>query len=338
MAKCIKIFSQNCQGLANPQKRRSLFKHVRSKKFNIICLQDVHIHSSLEPYIRAEWGFDIYFSSFTSNSRGVMVLLNNNFEHKVERTKNDQNGNFIILDIIIEGKRITLVNLYGPNDDNPQFYKTLRQNFLEFENEYVILCGDWNLVINPELDTNNYLHVNNPRARQVVLDIIEEDNFMDIRRVFHENEKGFTWSRRNPTRKQARLDYFLVNDNCFTYTSDTEITPGFRSDHSGITLKLEFNEHKRGRGYWKFNNLLLKDKDYIKLVKETINEVKNTYIRKNTCIDDSEVNRESFNYSDEQIEFNINDQLFLETLLLMIRGNSIKFSSMRKKKKTSRRN
>ena len=43
MADKISIFSQNCQGLANPQKRRAVFRHVRLKKYNIICLQDVHI-------------------------------------------------------------------------------------------------------------------------------------------------------------------------------------------------------------------------------------------------------------------------------------------------------
>ena len=177
MAECIRIFSQNCQGLADTQKRRSLFKHVRTKKYNIICLQDVHIQSKQESYIKAEWGFDIYFSSYTSNSRGVMVLLNNNFEHKVERVKTDKGGNFVIIEINTQGKKITLVNLYGPNEDNPQFYNNLRQKYLEFENDYSLWCGDWNLVVNPDLDTNNYLHVNNPRARQAVLNIIEEENF-----------------------------------------------------------------------------------------------------------------------------------------------------------------
>ena len=38
------------------------------------------------------------------------------------------------------------------------------------------------------------------------------------------------------------------------------------------------------------------------------------------------------NISNEQIEFIKNDQLFLETLLLKVRGNSIKYSSLRKKK------
>ena len=121
-----------------------------------------------------------------------------------------------------------------------------------------------------------------------------------------------------------------MNNDCLGYVSDTDIISGFRSDHSGIILNMSFNQNERGRGYWKFNNLLLKDKDYITVVKETINEVKNTYIRKNNDMTD-EANTQ--NISNEQIEFTRNDQLFLETLLLMIRVNSIKFSSLRKKKK-----
>lgn len=229
----LKIFSQNCQGLANPQKRRGLFRHLRLKKYNIVCLQDVHIQDQMESYIKAEWGFNIYLSPGSNNSRGVLVLFNNNFEHKVERVKKDSKGNYIILDIIIQGKRITLVNLYGPNEDNPQFYSNLKQKYSEFENEFVIICGDWNLVINPELDTNNYLHINNPKARQEVIKLFEDD-FLDIWRLMHENDKIFTWSRRNPIRKQARLDFFLIHDTLFPYATEAEITPGYRSDHSGI--------------------------------------------------------------------------------------------------------
>ena len=106
-----------------------------------------------------------------------MILLNNNFERKVEKVKSDPNGNYIILDINIDGKKYTLVNLYGPNDDKPKFYKELMQGYKSFNNDNIIMCGDWNLVINPNLDTNNYLHINNPRARQEVLNLIEEEGF-----------------------------------------------------------------------------------------------------------------------------------------------------------------
>lgn len=177
--------------------------------------------------------------------------------------------------------------------------------------------------MNPDLDTNNYLHINNPRARQEVLNMIEEDEFLDTYRAFHEEKREYTWRRRNPVRKQARLDFFLTTFESFVYSSGTNVIPGYRSEHSGILLDLDFCINERGRGYWKFNNSLLKDQQYIDLVKETILEVKQTY-----TLNDKDNNQET-----SGSEFNINDQLFLETLLLMIRGNTIKYSSFKKKQK-----
>ena len=193
---------------------------------------------------------------------GVMILMNNNFEYKVERVKTDKNGNHII-----QGKRITLVNLYGPNQDNPNFYTNIKQKVSEFENEQVIMRGDCNFVLDPDLDYNNYLHINNPKARKVILDYIEEANLLDVWRVSNEDSRKYTWRRLNPVVKQARLDFYLIGENMFQFVTDTKIIPGYRTDHSGITLKLKLIDSERGRGYWKFNNTLLKDKDYVSLIK-----------------------------------------------------------------------
>lgn len=320
----ITIFSQNCRGgLSVASKRRDLFQYIRAKKYNIACLQDVHINEKMESFIRAEWGYDIYFSSYTTMSRGVMILINNNFEQTVKRVKTDKNGNFIILDMIIQGKEITLVNLYGPNEDNPQFYENLLNKISEFENENIIMCGDWNLILNVELDSYNYKHINNPRARQVVLNLIEEDNFVDIWRIMNEDTRKYTWRRLNPVKKLGRLDYFLISDCLSQYITDCDIVPGYRSDHSGIILKLKLQEYERGKGYWKFNNTLLKDPKYIEEVKRTIEECKFTYITNENNLQNDIPNQD--------IKFNINDQLFLETLLMLIRGNTIKYSSIKKK-------
>ena len=72
--------------------------------------------------------------------------------------------------------------------------------------------------------------------------------------------------------------YFLISDNISHFVIDTQISPGFRTDHSGTLLKLKLQEGVRGPGYWKFNNILLKCKDYVKIVKQTINEVRQTYV------------------------------------------------------------
>ena len=105
---------------------------------------------------------------------------------------------------------------------------------------------------------------------------------------------------------------------------------GYMTDHSGIILKLKLQENERGRWYWNFNNTLLKDKNYIEEIKNTIEEVKNTYI-----INDN-VN-ERVNISNEQMKFNINDQLFLETLLMVIRGNMIEYSAIKKREKMKKK-
>ena len=118
----IKISSSNVRGLHDPQKRKDIFHYLWNKQFHICCLQETHFNESLEPYIRAEWGGNIYFSSYTSNAKGVCILFNNNLEYKVLKSKTDGDGNFILLDLEIEAKRLPLVNIYGPNEDSPDFF------------------------------------------------------------------------------------------------------------------------------------------------------------------------------------------------------------------------
>ena len=58
------------------------------------------------------------------------------------------------------------------------------------------------------------------------------------------------------------------------------ILPSHRSDHSTDVLSFQVNDFKRGNGLWKFNNSLLRDREYI-IVKECIQRVKQQYITLN---------------------------------------------------------
>ena len=59
----------------------------------------------------------------------------------------------------------------------------------------------------------------------------------------------------------------------FFYLHNCEIIPGNRSDHSAVLPKLQINfDNKKCHGYWKFNNTLLKDVEYVKKVKNIIND------------------------------------------------------------------
>ena len=170
-------------------------------------------------------------------------------------------------------------------------------------------------------------------------------------------------------KKQARLDFFLVSEESFEFVYDNCVVSGYRTDHSGTILKLKFNNYERGKGYWKFNNSLLKDNEYIQIVKKAIEEVKNTYkiidvqqdrefnnnnnnnnnnniinnnnynnnnnnniINNNNNNNNINNNNNNNNNDDLENTYSINDQLLLEMILLAIRGETIKYSSRKKEK------
>ena len=269
----VKISSSNVRGLHDYHKRKDLFNYLRNKNFQICCLQDTHFTESLEPYIRSEWGGNIIYNSYTSNSRGVCILFSNNFEYKILRTQADGAGNYMIVDMEIEGKQLTLVNIYGPNEDSPEFYRKLADITEKFENETCILCGDFNLVQDQEMDTSNYLHINNPKAKECVLNLKEDFNLVYPFRELKGNEKRYTWRKNNPL-KQARLDFFLVSECFMPSILNVDTLPSYRSDHSTVVLSIKINEFKKGTGLWKFNNSLLKDLEYAKIIKECIQQTK----------------------------------------------------------------
>ena len=324
----ISICSVNCQGLGNPSKRRDIFNYLRNKKHSVICLQDTHFTKSTENIIKAEWGFKAVFSSFSSQSRGVAILFNNNFEFNIVNSYTDARGNIIVLDIEVDKHRITLVNLYGPNSDDPNFYETLYKIILQQGNKDMLLVGDWNLLLDPNIDGKNYKHINNPNARQRVLKLIAELNLYDVWRDENGDKCMYTWRRKLKPGciQMGRLDFFLVSESLINFTSDECINSSYRSDHSSISLSLSFKDTPKPKNYWKFNNSHLNNKDYVKEIKKVISNVIEQY--SNTSSDAENGNQNS----EDNFQLNINPQLFFETLLLEIRSKTISFATAVKKK------
>ena len=95
-------------------------------------------------------------------------MFMNNFEFKINEVKRDKNGNFIIISFSTMHTDFHLVNVYGPNRDTPAFYQDLNETIKEYQNHNVIAVGDWNLGMDPHLDSYNYKHINNSKAKSSV--------------------------------------------------------------------------------------------------------------------------------------------------------------------------
>ena len=97
-----------------------------------------------------------------------------------------------------------------------------------------------------------------------------------------------------------------------------------------VILELNFTNFKQGRSYWKHNDSLLSDTDYVNQINEKILEVKWQYALPVYNLEDLD------NIPNEEIQFTISDQLFLDVLLMEIRGKSISYASFKNKERDAR--
>ena len=210
----ITISSANTQGLGlhSTRKATDVLSYYKERKIDIVCLQDTHWVNSDEPQIRKIWGGNCLLNGNKTNARGVAILFGNNFEYTVINVDRDTEGNRIIVDIKLSTCSVRLINIYGPNHDNPDFFANISQYINTNPEDYVLICGDFNLVLNPKIDSFNYVNINNPKSREKLLEIIQQNNLIDIYRIQHPLTTRYTWRKKNPL-KQVRLDFMLVNDS-----------------------------------------------------------------------------------------------------------------------------
>ena len=317
--------SCNCQGLGDFHKRKDVFQYLREKKYDVYFLQDTHFDVKQNLQIRSEWGYESFFASYNTQSRGVAILFNNTFDFKAKVIDSDPQGNFIILNLKTFEEEFTLINIYGPNRDNPDFYLKVKQKIIDLNLTNIIWGGDWNLVLNPNLDLDNYRNVNNPKAQETVLEVMDEFNLADIWREINPELLQYTWRRARPVLQQSRLDFFLISETLIHVIKDSKILYGYRSDHSFVAVEFEFKKEEKKRNYWKFNSSLLKDHKCVKEIKETITKTKQQYMAPVYNLEQLD------NIPDTELQLTISDQLFLDVLLMEVRNTAIGYSVRKKK-------
>ena len=116
---------------------------------------------------------------------------------------------------------------------------------------------------NPKLKTNSLTQL------EIIL---KENDLCDIFRVQNPYVRRFSWRQRTPF-KQTRLDYIFMSNSLQESITQIEIIPSVLSDHSAVILKLRpLVGDKRGPGYWKFNNSLNNDRQFVSQMNSKIEE------------------------------------------------------------------
>ena len=286
--------------------RQKTIQWYYAKKIDITFAQETHSCEKTEQIWRDEWDGTIYFSHGDSNARGTCIFIRSHVQNEVHKVISDSNGRYVIIDIEIDGIRMTLASIYAPNDDSPEFIAEIIRHIESIPNDNRLIGGDYNLVLNLLLDKKGGRNTTHIKSQKKLLDWMESTDLVDVWRAHHPNDRKYTWSQARPIKIFERLDFFLASHGIFDLIKSSDISPGYISDHSPVTVNLELNRINRGKGYWKLNCSHLQNQDYIELIKKTI---------RNTA----EINKDA------------NPNLLWDTIKMSIRGESIKYGASKKK-------
>ena len=117
-----------------------------------------------------------------------------------------------MVDLLSEGKCITLATLYAPNEDELSFFQDFFDHLSDFQCDDLLIGGDFNLILDLDKDKKGGRYKTHTRAVKTLKEFIAKLDLIDAWRVLNPNTLKYTWRRKKPE-IQCRLDFFLVSQS-----------------------------------------------------------------------------------------------------------------------------
>jgi len=83
----------------------------------------------------------------------------------------------------------------------------------------------------------------------LILEICDNLDLVDAWRILYPEERRYTWRQTKPN-VYCRLDFFLISQSLLGSTTSANILPGFKTDHSMISLKIIISSFKSKRAWF----------------------------------------------------------------------------------------
>jgi hypothetical protein len=182
----------------------------------------------------------------------VGILLSKKLNYSIHNEYRDIEGNILLIDITINGNRLTVGSLYGPNNDNENFFQTITDTCRRYKNDQIVNGGDWNTTIdqNPvrtNIDTLNMVNIPSKRRSKWLKDMCDNLAVKDPYRYFYPDRREFTYvPNANANNNRSRLDFFLISEPLLLACRNCTIAHHLDSvlfDHKSVRLNFRFNKY-----------------------------------------------------------------------------------------------
>lgn len=207
----VTFVSWNVRGMGHQIKRGKVLAHLKSLSANIIIfLQETTINQTEQRHLRSNWISQVYQSSFSSKARGVAILFRKSILFCLSAVIADPAGRYILISGHINSFPVTCLNIYGPNFDDPNFFRKVFDLLPVPSSTNIITGGDFNCYLDAYLDHSSTQVPHILHLVSTLNHLFKSLNFADIWRLQHPSVRDYSFF--SPVHKSyTRIDYFLVD-------------------------------------------------------------------------------------------------------------------------------
>lgn len=152
----IKVISYNVNGLRHPVKRSKILSKMKKDGVMVAFLQETHLTEKEHDKLKRNGYSQVYASSYKSgHRRGVAILISGKIPFKKLLVNRDEDGRYVLVKGRLEGVLICFLNVYAPPGSNWKFYRQMFDLMTLEGDGILIVGGDLNQRLNPQLDSTS---------------------------------------------------------------------------------------------------------------------------------------------------------------------------------------
>uniref|UniRef100_A0A3B3D4Y1 exodeoxyribonuclease III n=1 Tax=Oryzias melastigma TaxID=30732 RepID=A0A3B3D4Y1_ORYME len=258
----IKIITLNVKGINHVVKRRKILTGLKKDKVHVALLQETHLTDLEHLKLRQDWVGQVFFASYTSKSRVVAIIIHKHLPFTLDKVVRDREGRFVLITGFMYGEQIMIGSVYAPNSYESSFYSKLLAEISAICPDSVVLGGDFNCGLAPNLDYKPAKNSPTSKISHATTELCTALGLLDASRVINLQGKDFTFFS-HPHHSFSRIDYIFVSRLTLDRTKSCSINTCPLSDHSSVTIELVPPYYDPQNRQWHFNPLLLSNPAFI---------------------------------------------------------------------------
>lgn len=181
-----------------------------------------------------------------------MIAVRSSVSFVLSHGQSDPLGRYLILLASLNNIPQIILNTYAPNTDQKSSYKSVMHKLQHYARDQLIICGDFNDLVDPSLDSTN-----TKRKRFTALSsLLLLEHLYDPLRCQHGNEKVYSFYS-HAQKTYSRIDLFFLPKGLLQQVSTFSVGVITWSDHSAVSISLYSPSRANKLSLWCINASLL---------------------------------------------------------------------------------